>query len=137
MNVAQATAGAMLSAGNALMNGGSLVWYNGTQPATPETALSGNTVICTFSFNTPAFGTPAFSGGLMKATASFVSASAVASATGNPVTFARAFKSDGVTAVQDYTIAATGTPDITVATTNIPSGTTVTISSLINEMAAS
>jgi hypothetical protein len=135
MNVAQATAGAMLSAGDALMNGGTLVWYNGTQPATPETALSGNTVVATFTFQTPAFGTPAFSGGLMKATASFVSASAVASATGNPVTFARAYASNGTTAVQDYTIGTTGT-DIIVATTNIPSGTTVTLT-LVDQMAAS
>jgi hypothetical protein len=136
MNVAQATAIAMLSAANVLMNNGTLVFYSGTQPATPETALSGNAVIATFTFSATAFATPTFSAGFASSLASFVSSSVTAVATGNPTTFARAYASNGTTAVQDYTIGTSGT-DITVATTNIPSGTTVTISSLINRIAAS
>jgi hypothetical protein len=38
------------------LNGGTVSVYTGTQPATPETALSGNTTLCTFTLPNPAFG---------------------------------------------------------------------------------
>lgn len=38
------------------LNAGSLSIYTGVQPATPETALSGNTTLATFTLPNPAFG---------------------------------------------------------------------------------
>lgn len=72
-----------------LFNGGQLVFYSGTQPPTPETALALNTALCTFTFSTPAFGTPAFTTPNVASTASFVANSVTPGANGT-VTFARA-----------------------------------------------
>ena len=102
MNTAQNTASVALAAACALSNNGSLVPLSGTMPATPETALSGNTTLGTAVYSATAFGAPTFSGGNMQATASF---------TGNvnPVanggcTFMRQYKADGTTAIADYTV---------------------------------
>lgn len=102
MNTAQNTASVALAAACALSNNGTLVLLNGTMPATPETALSGNTTLATATFSATAFGAPSFSGGNMQATGSF---------TGNvnPVanggcTFARHYESNGTTTIADYTV---------------------------------
>ena len=72
-----------------LYNGASLVFYTGTQPATPETALAANTALATFTFSNPAFGTPAFTSPNVASTATFVANSVTPGASGT-VTFARA-----------------------------------------------
>jgi hypothetical protein len=46
----------LIDAGSA---GGTLKIYTGTQPATPATALSGNTLLATLTFSTTAFGASA------------------------------------------------------------------------------
>lgn len=102
MNTAQNTAGVALAAACALSNGGTLVLLNGTMPATPETALSGNTTLATATYAATAFGAPSWSSPNMQASASFTS-------NVNPVanggaTFARGYKSDGTTVVADYTV---------------------------------
>ena len=102
MNTAQNTASVALAAACALSNGGSLVLLNGTMPATPETALSGNTTLSTLTYAATAYGAPSYSAPNMQAAASFTGNS-------NPVanggaTFARGYKSDGTTATADYTV---------------------------------
>ena len=63
--------------------------YSGTQPATSETALSGNTALALYTFSVAAFsGVPTVSGGFDYLAASFVSANASPAATGT-ATFAR------------------------------------------------
>ena len=52
MNLAQVTAFNLLNLTGVLLSGGTLVIYSGIQPATPETALSGNTALATFTFQT-------------------------------------------------------------------------------------
>lgn len=105
MNTAQATASVALSAVTPLSNNGTLVLLSGTMPATPETALSGNTTLGTATFAATAFGAPSYSSGNMQAAASFTG-------NANPVanggcTFARHYKADGTTTIADYTVGST------------------------------
>lgn len=103
MNAAQAAVSAALSAFDALLNSGTLVFLSGTQPATPETALSGNTTLCTATYSATAFGTPSYSSPNMQATASFTAGSYTPSTAGTS-TFARAYESNGTTVVADFTV---------------------------------
>jgi hypothetical protein len=103
MNASQTGVSAALSAFNALLNNGTLVFLSGTQPATPETALSGNTTLCTATYSATAFGTPSFSSPNMQATGSFTAGSYTPAAAGTS-TFARAYESNGTTVVADLTV---------------------------------
>ena len=105
MNTAQNTALVGLEAITALLNSGTLIVYSGTMPATPETALSGNTALGTFAFANPSFGTPTYSGGYQSAAANFTSSTVTPSANGT-ANFARSFESNGTTVVADFTIQA-------------------------------
>lgn len=88
MNVAQATAAYALQAYTSLFNGAVMTIYSGTQPASPETALSGNTALVAFTFASPPFGSASFGSGFESQTASFVSSSVTPSNNGT-ATFAR------------------------------------------------
>ena len=134
MNTSQLLASTMLAAGGALYNGGTLVFYSGTQPTTPEAALSGNTALCTFNFSATAFAAPTFSTPNEQMVASFTSTSATPAATGT-VSFARAWESNGTTAIADYTVGLTGT-DITIGNTGIQIGVPVTLSSFTQKLPA-
>jgi hypothetical protein len=103
MNASQTGVSSALSAFNALFNNGTLVFLSGTQPATPETALSGNTTLCTATYSATAYGTPSFSTPNMVATASFTAGSYTPAAAGT-ATFARGYESNGSTAVADFTV---------------------------------
>ena len=102
MNTAQNAASVALAAACALSNNGTLVFLNGATPATPETALSGNTTLATLTYAATAYGAPSWSAPNMQATASFTG-------NANPVanggaTFARGYKADGATVTADYTV---------------------------------
>lgn len=103
MNASQTLVSACLSAGCALANNGSLVFLTGTMPATPETALSGNTTLCTGVYSATAYGTPSFSSPNMVATASFTAGS-YSPVAGGSCTFARAYESNGTTVLADFTV---------------------------------
>ena len=100
--LADATVNAQANALAALCNGGLIRVYDGAQPATADTALSGNTLGVTLTFGNPAF--PAAVGGLLTANA-ITPGTAVANIT---PTFARIFKSDGTTVIMDVSAGATG-----------------------------
>ena len=100
--LADATVNAQASALAALCNGGKIKVYDGTQPATADTALSGQTLGVTVTFNETAFGAP--SGGVLTANA-ITSGTAVASIT---PTWARILKSDGTTTIMDVSAGASG-----------------------------
>ena len=93
--LADATVNIQAGALATLCNGGLIRVYNGAQPATANTALSGNTLGVTLTFGNPAF--PAAVGGLLTANA-ITPGTAVADIT---PTFARIFKSDGTTVIMD------------------------------------
>lgn len=129
MNLSIIAGTAALAAVTALPNNGTLVLYSGVQPATPETALSGNTALATFTLSATAFAAGTTSGGFEQQVASFVAAS-VAPTSAGTVVFARMFKSDGTTVVGDFTVGTTGT-DIIIGSTALTTTVNVTISSFI------
>ncbi len=99
--LADATVNAQANALAALCDGGVIKIYDGAQPATADTAMSGNTLGVTLGFSATAF-SPANSGVL---TANAITpGTAVASIT---PTFARIFKSDETTVVMDVSAGAT------------------------------
>ena len=111
-----------LNAALAALNGGFIEIYTGVQPATPDTSLSGNTLLVTCNVNATAFA--AATGGL--ATANTVS-TGVAGATGTATWF-RCYRSDGVTAVLDGSAGTAGT-DLVLVTASIVAGASVPITS--------
>ena len=100
--IADATVNAQADALAALCNSGLIKIYDGTQPATADTATSSNTLGVTLTFGTTAFG--AASSGLLTANA-ITAGTAVAAIT---PTWARILKSDGTTVVMDVSAGASG-----------------------------
>jgi len=128
MNVAQVSASAMLASGGAQLNGGTLVFYAGQMPATPETALAGNTALCTFTFAATAFGTPTFASGNEQQTAAFVNNTVNPVVTGT-TSFARALRSDGTTVVDDFSVASAATTSLTTNAAQTAAGTALAFAS--------
>jgi hypothetical protein len=89
---------ACLQAVGDVLDNGFVRFYDGMAPTDPNTALSGNTLIVECALSSPAMTSP--SGGV-RAFNAIGSASVAAS--GTP-TFARFFRSDGVTAVVDMDV---------------------------------
>lgn len=126
IRIGATTRNAMLDALVARMNLGSgpatLKLYSGTQPATADTALSGNTLLATLTFSDPA--APGASAGVITFSTITEDSSADATAT---ATFARIQDSDGnVVFDGDVNTAASM---IVLNTTSIVTGGPVRISS--------
>lgn len=96
--------------------------YDGTKPATADTALSGNTLLAECDLSATAFG--AASGGVL--TANSITAEASAPATGT-ATFFRLVTSGGTCIVQG-TVSTSGA-DLNLSTVSITTGDTVSITS--------
>lgn len=98
--------------------------YSGTQPATPDAALSGNTLLaqlaCSATF------APSASGGVL--TANAITSDASANNTGT-ATWASLVKSDGTTRIIDMSAGTSGT-DMILSSVSIVAGNIVTCSSL-------
>lgn len=107
----------------ALCNSGFIQIYSGTRPATPDTALSGNTLLATLAFGATAFA--AASSGVATANA-ITSGTAVANGTAS---FARIFKSDDATVVGDCNCGTSGS-DCNFPTVSFVSGNIITCTSL-------
>lgn len=104
----------------ALANSGKLRIYDGTQPATADTAVSTQNLLAELTLNATAFGA-AVAG---VATAGTIT-SATAAASGTASWF-RVTKSDGTTVLFDGTVG-TGTNDLVIDTTTIATGVTVAV----------
>lgn len=103
MNPSQSAVSSALAAFGNIHNNGTAVAYSGTMPATPETALSGNTVLCTLTYAATAFGAPSWTSPNMHIAAAFTASGYAPSASG-ACTFIRAFESNGTTVTADYTV---------------------------------
>ena len=123
--LAAATANGQASTLSTLCNSGLCRVYDGTQPATGDTAITTQVLGVTLTLNATAFGAPV--GGLLTANA-ITGGTAVASIT---PTWFRLLKSDGVTVVMDGSVGATASNMILGAFT---SGTTVTCSSFTHNV---
>jgi hypothetical protein len=106
-----------------LCNSGFIEVYSGTRPATPDTALSGNTLLATLTFSATAFG--AGSSGVAAAN-SITSGTAAATGT---AAWARVYKSDGVTVVGDCNVGTSGS-DMNFSTVSFTIGATIACTSL-------
>lgn len=122
-DISSAAANAAANAVTALLNAGSLRIYSGTKPATPDDALSGNTLLAQLTFGNPAFGSA--SAGV--ATANALTEDSSADATGT-ASFFRAHNSSG-TAVLQGTVG-TSNADLVLSSTQISTGGSVSVSSL-------
>jgi hypothetical protein len=114
---------AEIDALTALLNGGFIDFYDGSQPATADTAISTQVRLASLSFGTPAFG----AGVAGVAVANAITPDSDADATGT-ASWYRCWKSDHTTSVTDGSIGTSGA-NINMATTSIVQHATVTLPS--------
>jgi hypothetical protein len=115
----------------ALLNNGYLRLYDGTQPATADTAITTQTLLSTLRFGATAFA--AASAGVAVANAIAQDPSAAATGT---ATWFRALKSDGTTVVFDGAISTvTGTADLVLTSDSITMGAIVTVNGFTYQQA--
>jgi hypothetical protein len=105
----------------ALLNTGYLRVYDGTQPATADTAVTTQVLLAELRFGATAFGA-AVAG---VATANAITADASANATGTAAWF-RALKSDGTSAVLDGSVGTSGA-DLNLNSVAVQSGAEVSV----------
>lgn len=120
---ASAAADAVVDLCDAGAGAATLRIYDGTPPATADTALSGNTLLAQLTMSDPAFG--AASNGV--ATASAITSDSSADATGT-ASFFRILDSNAVVIIQGTV--GTATADLVLNTTSIVAGATVSVTSL-------
>lgn len=106
-----------------LLDAGFIKLYTGTQPATADTALSGNTLLGTLGVN--ATSAPAASAGVL--TFNAVSSDTTADNTGT-ATFYRALKSDATSVVMDGSVGTSGA-DMNINAVAIVAGAQIDITS--------
>ncbi|PUE08992.1 hypothetical protein B9Z51_08645 [Limnohabitans sp. T6-5] len=123
--IADATVNAQANALAALCNSGFIKLYDGTMPASADTALSGNTLGATLTFGATAFQN-AVSGTLVAN--AVTPGTAVASIT---PTFARVFRSDGITVVMDLSCGSSGA-NITIGA--FTAGTSISVASFTHDV---
>jgi hypothetical protein len=105
-------------------NSGILRIYDGSQPATADTAIGAQVILAELTMNSTAFG--AASNGV--ATANAITSDTSANNTGTAAWF-RLFESDGTTVICDGTVG-TGPHNLVVSTTAFVATATVAITSL-------
>lgn len=108
-----------------LADNGYLRIYDGTQPATADTAISTQVLLAELRFNATA--APAASNGVL--TFNAITQDSSANNTGTASWF-RALASDGSTALFDGSVGTSGS-DINIATTSIVAGAIVGVSSFV------
>jgi hypothetical protein len=108
-----------------LADNGYLRIYDGTQPATADTAITTQTLLAELRFNTTA--APAASNGVL--TFNAITQDSSANNTGTASWF-RALKSDGSTVLFDGTVGVSGS-DLNIATTAIVAGAIVGVTSFV------
>lgn len=107
----------------ALCNSGYLRIYDGTKPASADTAITTQTLLAELTFGSTSFS--AASGAT--ATANAITADSSANASGTATWF-RVVKSDGTTVVFDGTVGTSGA-DLNLNSTSISAGASVSVTS--------
>ena len=103
MKISTAQRNATVDARKTAYDDGYIRIYSGTQPADPQTALAGNTLLAELRFAATAFGATANG----QASSNAIASEDAAPGTGT-ATFARLLESDGSTVIGDATVAASG-----------------------------
>jgi hypothetical protein len=103
--------------------------YSGTEPATADTALSGNTMLVNFDLPDPSFGAAVSANG--GGTATLNTTSPVTAAATGTATFFRVLAGDGTTVIMQGSVSDTGgSGDLKLSSTAIVSGIDVEIVSM-------
>lgn len=123
LHMSNAAVNAEADALSDLLDNGYLRIYSGTQPATADTALSGNTLLAELRIANPASG--AAVAGVLTFTAPTSDTSNDATGT---ATFFRAYKADGTTAVMDGSVG-TSNADMILNSTAIQAGAQTDVTS--------
>lgn len=118
------TRNARADALTALLNNGYLRIYDGTQPASADTAITSQVLLAELRFNATAFGAAASA----VATANAITRDDVANATGT-ATWCRCLKSDGTTVVMDGSVG-TSNANLVLSSTGIVAGDAVEVSAM-------
>jgi hypothetical protein len=125
----EACVNALAGAFAASLNSGKLRLYDGVQPANSDTAITTQVLLAELTFGATAFGSA--SGGVITANA----ITAGTANTGGPLTWFRAFKSDGTTAITDGTAGRSGAdaniPTVDPTTGLLTPGSTVTCAAFV------
>lgn len=116
--------------GGYIGNGALMKLYNGTKPATADTALSGNTLLATLTGASPTIASTSDTGTAGRATWGAIT-SGIAANTGTAV-FGRTFKSDGTTVADQFNVDTSGA-DLNLSTTSLTAGSTVACSARTND----
>lgn len=119
-----------LNALGPLLNNGYIRIYDGTQPATPNTAVSTQVLLAELRWGATAFGTSSGGGPI---TANAITQDSSADATGTATWF-RALKSDGTTAEMDGSVGVGATFNINMNSAAIQSGAAVSITSFTHAL---
>ena len=115
---------AKAAAWGALCNAGILRFYDGAQPATPQTAISTQVLLGAITLANPAFAAP--SSGVVTANA----ATPGSASTAGVATWYRQFQSDGTTVVRDGDISLpAGAAECKLQNTNLQPGQPITLTS--------
>lgn len=123
LKLSNALVNAEAAAAATLFNSGYLRIYDGTQPATADTAISSQVLLAELTFGATAFGAPV--NGVL--TANAITSDASANATGT-ATWYRCFKSDGTSVLCDGSVG-TASANLVLNSVAISSGATVAVSS--------
>lgn len=123
--MSNAAVNAEATALSALFNSGYIDIYDGTQPASADTAVSTQNKLVRLTFGATAFGAPA--NGVLTANA-ITGGTATASGTAG---WFRVVKSDGTTVIMDGSVG-TASANIVLSTTTITSGITVNCDSFVH-----
>ena len=121
--ISNAAANAAADAVVDLLNSGYLRIYDGTQPATADTAIDVQVLLAELTFGNPAFGDAADG----VATANAITADSSANATGTATWF-RVLKSDGTSAMFDGSVGTSGC-DLNLNSVAIQAGAEVSVTS--------
>jgi hypothetical protein len=134
MKISNASADAALTALGALLNGGKIIIYSGTEPTTANVGLSANTVLADISLAATAFGTAVMDddGVSRKIEAAGVPRSDTSADATGSATFFRAYKSTGTSTADVVYQGTCGTSgqQLNLNSTDLIAGGNVSISSL-------
>ena len=128
LKLSTSLADAKLAAVTTACNNGYIRIYDGVEPATANTSLSGNNVLAELRFSATSFGTPSTSGADRVIAANSISQDDAANATGT-ATFFRVFQSNGTTIVFQGTVGTSG-QQLNLASTSIVVEGPVQVSSM-------
>lgn len=128
LKLAASVAIAACAAQVSLPDGGSLKVYNGSRPATPDTAVTTQTVLVDFTLPADAFGNPV--DGSLGATATANAITPVQAAANGTATWFRMFDSSGNPLWDGDVSDTSGSGDAKISSTNVVAGIDVSVVSL-------